>query len=77
MTLEDFPKNIKGKIISFVEMEEKIPIKILEMGIVPEEIFEILYQAPFDGPLYIVLGEEKTKIALGISEAKKILVEKI
>ena len=52
-----------------------MPTKILEMGLLPETIFQILYQAPFGGPLYIEYGSEKTRLALREEEAEFINVE--
>lgn len=53
-----------------------MPGKILEMGLLPETCFKILYQAPFRGPLYIEFGEEKSRIALREEEARFIIVER-
>lgn len=52
-----------------------MPTKIIEMGLLPETIFKILYQAPFKGPLYIEFGEEKSRIALREEEAQYIFVK--
>ncbi|WP_312324814.1 FeoA family protein [Soonwooa sp.] len=52
-----------------------MPTKILEMGLLPKTSFKILYQAPFDGPLYIEYGEERSRLALRIEEARFIEVE--
>lgn len=54
-----------------------MPGKIIEMGLLPETYFQILYQAPFGGPLYIEFGEEKSRIALREEEAKFIFVQSI
>ena len=54
-----------------------MPNKIIEMGLLPETVFKILYQAPFKGPLYIEFGDEKSRIALREEEARFIIVEKI
>ncbi len=45
------------------------------MGLLPETYFKILYNAPFNGPLYIEFGVEKSRIALRKEEAAFILVE--
>lgn len=52
-----------------------MPGKIIEMGLLPETGFKVLYQAPFHGPLYIEFGEEKSRIALREEEARFIIVE--
>jgi ferrous iron transport protein A len=46
------------------------------MGLLPATVFKILYQAPFNGPLYIEFGDEKSRIALREEEARFIIVEK-
>ncbi|WHF53140.1 FeoA family protein [Chryseobacterium gotjawalense] len=53
----------------------RMPNKIIEMGLLPETVFKILYQAPFKGPLYIEFGDEKSRIALREEEAQFIIVE--
>ncbi len=70
-----FPKNILGKITGYDNDLLLMPTKILEMGLLPETSFKILYQAPFRGPLYIEYGSEKTRVALREQEAKFIKVE--
>jgi ferrous iron transport protein A len=52
-----------------------MPNKIIEMGLLPDTVFRILYQAPFRGPLYVEFGDEKSRIALREEEARFIIVE--
>lgn len=66
-----------GKIIDYENDDLKMPNKIIEMGLLPETCFKILYQAPFKGPLYIEFGDEKSRIALREEEARFIIVEKM
>lgn len=70
-----FPKNISGKILGYENDDLRMPNKIIEMGLLPETIFKILYQAPFKGPMYIEFGDEKSRIALREEEAQFIIVE--
>jgi len=70
-----FPKNKYGKIIGYDNDNLQMPTKIIEMGLLPETSFKILYQASFSGPLYIEYGSEKTRIALREAEARFIQVE--
>lgn len=70
-----FPKNILGKIVGYENDDLKMPNKIIEMGLLPETVFRILYQAPFSGPLYVEFGDEKSRIALREEEARFIIVE--
>lgn len=73
--LSNFPKNKLGKILGYDDDHLKMPNKIIEMGLLPETIFKILYQAPFNGPLYIEFGQEKSRIALRKEEGEYIIVE--
>ena len=70
-----FPKEKLGKIVGYENEDLKMPSKIIEMGLLPETSFRILYQAPFKGPLYIEFGDEKSRIALREEEARFIIVE--
>jgi len=76
-TLSSFPKNKIGKIVDYDNDNLKMPTKIIEMGLLPETLFKILYQAPFNGPLYIEFGEEKSRIALRKEEGDFIIVEEL
>ena len=70
-----FPKNKIGKILGYDNENLLMPTKIIEMGLLPETTFRVLYQAPFNGPLYIEYGSDKTRIALREAEARFIQVE--
>lgn len=74
-TLSSFPKNKIGKIVDYDNDNLDMPTKIIEMGLLPETLFKILYQAPFNGPLYVEFGEEKSRIALRKEEGDFIIVE--
>lgn len=74
-TLSSFPKNKLGKILGYDNNCLTMPNKIIEMGLLPETVFRILYQAPFNGPLYVEFGEEKSRIALRKEEGEYIIVE--
>ncbi|AZI23674.1 ferrous iron transport protein A [Chryseobacterium taklimakanense] len=67
--------NKEGKITDYDNDDLKMPGKIIEMGLLPDTSFKILYQAPFNGPLYIEFGAEKSRIALREEEARFIIVE--
>lgn len=54
-----------------------MPNKIIEMGLLPETSFRILYQAPFNGPMYVEFGDEKSRIALREEEGDYIIVEEL
>lgn len=72
-----FPHRILGRIVDYDDTQLSMPSKIIEMGLIPETTFKILYQAPFGGPLYIEFGIEKSRIALRKEEADYIIVERI
>lgn len=73
--LSHFPLNKEGIIVDYDDREMKMPSKIIEMGLVPETTFKILYQAPFNGPLYVEFGAENSRIALREEEARFIIVK--
>jgi len=73
--LSDFPLQVSGIIKAYANEDRSLPAKIVEMGLLPETYFKILYNAPFNGPLYIEFGVEKSRIALRKEEAAFILVE--
>lgn len=75
--LSHFPKNKMGKILTYDNDHLRMPNKIIEMGLLPETVFKILYQAPFSGPMYIEFGEEKSRIALREEEGDYIIVEEL
>ncbi|KQR95701.1 iron transporter FeoA [Chryseobacterium sp. Leaf180] len=66
-----------GKILTYDNDHLRMPNKIIEMGLLPETVFKILYQAPFSGPMYIEFGEEKSRIALREEEGDYIIVEEL
>nr|WP_246005135.1 FeoA family protein [Kaistella antarctica] len=66
---------MSGKILGYENDDLRMPNKIIEMGLLPETVFKILYQAPFKGPMYIEFGDEKSRIALREEEAQFIIVE--
>lgn len=72
-----FPQKVKGKICGYENEMLKMPTKIIEMGLLPDTEFKILYQAPFNGPLYVEFGAEKSRIALRQEEARFIIVETV
>ena len=75
--LSGFPKNRLGKIVGYDNDSLKMPNKIIEMGLLPETFFKILYQAPFSGPMYVEFGDEKSRIALREEEGEYIIVEEL
>ena len=72
-----FPKDKLGRIAGYENEHLQMPNKIIEMGLLPDTCFKILYQAPFSGPLFIEFGDEKCRIALREEEARFIIVESI
>ncbi len=72
-----FPKNKSGRICGYDNDHFMMPNKIIEMGLLPNTTFKVLFQAPFNGPLYVEFGEEKSRIALREEEARFIIVEPV
>lgn len=72
LKLSQFPHKTRGVILGYENENLKMPAKIIEMGLLPDTEFIILYQAPFHGPLYIEFGVEKSRIALRQEEAEYI-----
>ena len=66
-----------GIIVDYDNNNMEMPGKIIEMGLLPNTTFRILYQAPFGGPLYVEYGEERSKVALREEEARYIIVEEL
>ncbi|WP_370899008.1 FeoA family protein [Chryseobacterium gossypii] len=75
--LSGFPKNRTGRILGYDNNQLRMPNKIIEMGLLPETVFRVLYQAPFNGPMYVEFGEEKSRIALREEEGDFIIVEEL
>ena len=71
------PTRKNCKILGHEHEDLKMPNKSIELGLLPETAFRILYQAPFKGPLYIEFGDEKSRIALREEEATFIIVESV
>ena len=64
-----------GTICDYDNSDTNMPSKILEMGLLPGTKFQLLYQAPFNGPLYVEYGDDKSRVALRPEEAAYVLVE--
>lgn len=77
VTLYDFPDKVKGIIKGYENEELEMPNKIIEMGLLPETEFVILFRAPLGGPMCVEYGAEKTRVVLRTEEAKFILVERL
>lgn len=71
-----FPVGQKGIIVNYDNDSLAMPGKIVEMGLLPDTDFKILYQAPFSGPLYVEYGTEKSRVALREEEARFIIVKR-
>ncbi len=65
----------KAKIENFEE--NKIPIKLLEMGVLPNTEIIILNKAPFQGPYLIQYGNECSRLSLRKEEASGILISEL
>ncbi len=72
IALSDLGIGQKAKIENFEE--SKIPIKLLEMGVLPETEIMILSKAPMQGPYLIQYGNEGSRLSLRKEEASGILI---
>lgn len=54
--------------------EHELPIKLLELGLVPNSYVKLIQKAPFGGPLLLEVGKEKNRIAIRKEQAKLILI---
>ena len=72
-TIADIPLGGSAVIMDFVE--EHMPVKMLEMGLLPGNIVSVKQIAPFNDPIHIQVGGYA--LALRRSEAQYILVSSI
>ncbi len=70
--LSDLPIGVKAKVLNFET--DKIPIKLIEMGVLPNTYLTIISKAPFHGPFLIEYGEDLSRLSLREEEAKGILI---
>ena len=73
MTLDFLKKSQKATIISI--NEEKVPLKLIEMGCLPGNMVEVLQIAPLSDPIYIKVNDSFLSIRKDL--AKEIEVELI
>jgi ferrous iron transport protein A len=73
MNLTELLINKTALIIGFDE--HQLPIKLLELGLVPNSYIKLIQKAPFGGPLLLELGKEKNRIAIRKEQAKLILIQ--
>lgn len=71
--LSELGLNQPAKVLNFVS--EEVPMKLLEMGLLPETQIMVKAKAPFNGPIIVEYGIDKSRLALRKEEAKGILIE--
>ncbi len=71
LKLSEYKINKVGTIIEV--LESKISSKLVEFGILPGAHFKILSKAPFKGPIFIQV--DNNRIAIRRKEAAFIIVE--
>jgi ferrous iron transport protein A len=71
MTIDSLTIGQKAKIIDFPV--DEIPLKLLEMGCLPDNEVELLQKAPFNDPLYLKINGSYVSIRKEM--AKKIIIE--
>jgi len=72
-TIADIPLGGSAIILDF--NEEQMPVKMLEMGLLPGNKVVLKQIAPFQGPIHIQVGSYS--LALRKSEAQYVLVSSI
>lgn len=73
ISLSELKPTQMAKVIGFTE--DIIPNKILEMGIVPGVSVRLKRKAPWNGPLFLEYGKEKSAVMLRKEEANCILIK--
>lgn len=71
LKLSEFNINQMGTVIEVIET--KISNKLFEFGVLPGTSFQILSKAPFKGPIFIQV--DNNRIAIRRKEAAFIIVE--
>lgn len=72
-TLADIPALHKAKILDFTD--DDMPVKLLEMGLLPGNEVLVKGQAAFHGALHVQVGSYS--LALRMDEAAHILVDQV
>lgn len=70
-TIDKLQKGQKGTIVSFDI--ETIPLKLIEMGCLPENEVEVVQIAPLGDPMYLTIND--TSLAIRKEIASRIFVE--
>lgn len=70
MNVCDLKKGQKARILDF-DIED-IPLKLIELGGLPSTTIEVLQEAPFAGPLYILLGDNRVAIRKEVAQLIKV-----
>lgn len=66
---------IRHKAIIDAFLTEEIPMKLLEIGLLPDTVVKIIQKAPFGGPLLIEFGKEKNRVAIRSEQASQIAIK--
>ncbi len=71
MTVADLKEGEKGKIVSFTN--NKLALKLLEMGCLPGTVVKLDHKAPLGCPYCLTIGDNY-QLSLRKSEAETILL---
>lgn len=71
MKLSDLKRNEKALVLSVEESD--FSLKLFEFGLLPESEVRIVNKAPFNGPIYIAIGDNL--ISLRKDEASTVLLK--
>lgn len=75
LSLSELKMGENARIVGFTTNE--IPMKLYDMGVIPDSEICVYKKAPLNGPICISVGKDETLIALRFNEAMVVLVEKI
>ncbi len=73
--LSELKKGERAEIIGFSDQD--LPVKFLEIGLIPGSQIEYKCSAPFNGPICVSLCTNKCVLALRKDEANSVLVNKL
>lgn len=75
ISLDKLKRGEMARIISFEN--NNLPAKFFELGFIPGAAIQVKHKAPLNGPICVNIIQNNTLIALRITEASTILIDKI
>ena len=72
-TLDDLREGQRGRVVE-IQGSDSLSARLMEMGLIPGEVVEMLGQAPMGDPLeYLVVGY---RLSLRRAEARRVWIER-